>query len=126
MRGGASCSATPEHSLGRHGTRSTPVRQPVDVVLHLAPIATAELSALARAVRTGGVVLNTVPTAMPKEMNGVRAVAVFVRSDPDQLGELVAKVDAGELNVDIAERLALSELSTVHARAEAGALSVRL
>ena len=31
-------------------------------------------------------------------------------------------VDAGELHVDVAERLSLTELSAVHARADAGAL----
>jgi NADPH:quinone reductase-like Zn-dependent oxidoreductase len=98
------------------------VHQPVDVLLNLAPIAPAELSALARLVRGGGVVLSTVPTAIPKDANGVRTVAVFVRSDAHQLAGLVAKVDAGELHVDIAERLPLSELSAVHARADAGAL----
>jgi hypothetical protein len=44
------------------------------------------------------------------------------KSDPDQLAGLVAMVDARELHVDVAERLALSELSAVHARADAGAL----
>jgi NADPH:quinone reductase-like Zn-dependent oxidoreductase len=98
------------------------VHQPVDVLLNLAPIAPAELSALARLVRSGGVVLSTVPTAIPKDANGVRTVAVFVRSDAHQLAGLVAKIDAGELHVDIAERVPLSELSAVHARADAGAL----
>jgi NADPH:quinone reductase-like Zn-dependent oxidoreductase len=99
------------------------VSQPVDVFLNLAPIKPAELSALARLVRTGGVVLSTVPAALPEETGGVRTVAVFVRSDADQLARLVAMVDAGELHVDVAERLPLRELSAVHARAEAGALS---
>jgi NADPH:quinone reductase-like Zn-dependent oxidoreductase len=98
------------------------VSQPVDVVLNLAPVAPAELSALARLVRAGGVVLSTVPTAMPEETSGVRAVAVFVRSDAEQLARLVEKVDAGELHVDVAERLPLSELPAVHARADTGAL----
>jgi NADPH:quinone reductase-like Zn-dependent oxidoreductase len=95
----------------------------LDVVLNLAPIAPAELGALAGRVRPGGVVLTTLPTSLPIEMSDVRAVPVFVRSDADQLAGLVAKVDAGELRVDVAERLPLSELPAVHARADAGALS---
>jgi NADPH:quinone reductase-like Zn-dependent oxidoreductase len=98
------------------------VSPPLDVVLNLAPVAPAELSALAGLVRTGGIVLSTLPTAMPNETGGVRTVPVFVRSDADQLASLVAKVDADELHVDVAERLPLSELSAVHARADAGAL----
>jgi NADPH:quinone reductase-like Zn-dependent oxidoreductase len=96
--------------------------QPVDVVLNLAPIPPMELTALARQVRADGLVLSTVPTSLPEETNGIRAVAVYVRNDADQLARLAAKVDAGELYVDIAERLPLHDLSTVHARSDAGAL----
>ena len=98
------------------------VTEPVDVVLNLAPVAQAELNALAGLVRAGGIVLSTVPTAMPDETADVRAVPVFARSDAGQLAQLVRMVDASELHVDVAERLALSELSAVHARADAGAL----
>ena len=98
------------------------VSGPVDVVLNLAPIAPAELTTLASLVRAGGVVLSSVPTAVPEETSGVRAVAIFARSDADQLAELVALIDAGELHVDVAERLPLSELPAVHARSDAGAL----
>jgi NADPH:quinone reductase-like Zn-dependent oxidoreductase len=99
------------------------VSPPLDVVLNLAPIAPAELSALVGLIRAGGVVLSTVPTAMPDETSGVRAVPVFARSDADQLAGLVAMIDAGELQVDVDERLPLSELSAVHGRADAGALA---
>jgi NADPH:quinone reductase-like Zn-dependent oxidoreductase len=98
------------------------VSRPLDVVLNLAPVAPAQLAALARLVRTGGVVLSTLPPSMPEETGGVRAEAVFVRPDATQLADLVAKVDAGELHVDVAERLPLSELPAVHARADAGDL----
>jgi NADPH:quinone reductase-like Zn-dependent oxidoreductase len=98
------------------------VHQPVEVLLNLAPVAPVELSALACLVRTDGVMLSTVPSAIPEDTNGVRIVAVFVRSDAHQLTGLVAKIDAGELHVDIAERFPLAELSAVHARADAGTL----
>jgi NADPH:quinone reductase-like Zn-dependent oxidoreductase len=98
------------------------VGRPVDVVLNLAPIAPAELSTLAGLLSAGGVVLSTVPTAMPDETSGVRAVAVFARSDADHLADLVRLIDAGELRVDVAEHLPLSELAAVHARSDAGAL----
>lgn len=99
------------------------ISQPVDVVLNLAPAATAELNKLAGLVRGGGVVLSTVPTAMPDQTGEARAVSVFARSDADQLARLVKMIDAGELRVDVAERLPLGELPTVHARSDAGALS---
>jgi NADPH:quinone reductase-like Zn-dependent oxidoreductase len=99
------------------------VNAPLDVVLNLASIAPADVGALASLVRPGGVVVNTVPSAMPEETGDVVAKAIFVRSDPEQLADLVAMVDAGELGVDVAERLPLSELATVHARADVGKLS---
>jgi hypothetical protein len=46
----------------------------------------------------------------------VRAVQAFVRSDADQLAELVARVDSGALAIEVAERLPLSDLAAVHAR----------
>jgi NADPH:quinone reductase-like Zn-dependent oxidoreductase len=98
------------------------VSGPVDVVLNLAPVAPAELTTLAGLVRPGGIVLNTVPSAMPADIDGVRAVPVFVRNDADQLAELARMIDAGELHVDVAERVHLNELAAVHARADAGAL----
>jgi NADPH:quinone reductase-like Zn-dependent oxidoreductase len=99
------------------------VSAPLDVVLNLAPVAATELNALAGLVHAGGLFLSTVPTAMPDETTGVRAVTVFARSDADQLARLSAMVDAGELHIDVAERLPLSQLSAVHARSDAGALA---
>jgi len=98
------------------------VSPPLDAVLNLAPVGPAELGALAGLVRPGGVVLSTLPAVMPEETRSVRAIAVFVRSEAGQLADLVGMVDAGELHVDVAERLPLSQLSAVHARADAGAL----
>ncbi|SCY52633.1 NADPH:quinone reductase [Microbacterium sp. LKL04] len=98
------------------------VDEPVDVVLNLAPIGADEFVALAARVRDGGVVVSTTAwMATPSdETRGVRGLTVFVRSDRDQLAELVRLVDAGELRVDIAERVPLAALPEVHARLEAG------
>jgi NADPH:quinone reductase-like Zn-dependent oxidoreductase len=100
------------------------VAEPVHVLLNLAPIAPEELAALGALVGDGGVVVNTVPTVpvAADEKRGVRAVGVFVRSDADQLTHLVVLVDGGELHVDVAERVPLTELPAVHAKAAAGSL----
>ena len=45
----------------------------------------------------------------------MRGVGVFVRSDAEQLSQLVALVDGGELRVDVAQRVPLAELPAVHA-----------
>ena len=56
------------------------------------------------------------------EERGVRGIDLFVRSDAEQLSQLVALIDCGELRVDVAERVPLAELPAVHAQAAAGAL----
>jgi NADPH:quinone reductase-like Zn-dependent oxidoreductase len=100
------------------------VDEPVDVLLNLAPIDPAQFSALVSLVRPGGVVVSTTVwmPAPADEDRGVRAVDVFVRSDAERLSRLVALVDGGELRVDVAERVPLAELPSIHARAAAGAL----
>jgi NADPH:quinone reductase-like Zn-dependent oxidoreductase len=104
---------------------TTAVTEPVDILLNLAPISPAEFTALAGLVRDGGVVVSTtvwMPAPVDEE-RGVRAIDVFVRSDAKQLSELVARVDRGELIVDVTERVPLTDLASVHVRAAAGTLS---
>lgn len=100
------------------------VTEPVDVVLNLAPVDPAELTALATLVRPGGVVVNTTVwmPAPSDEERGVRGIDLFVRSDAGQLAQLVALVDRGELHIDVADRVPLAELPALHARAAEGAV----
>jgi NADPH:quinone reductase-like Zn-dependent oxidoreductase len=99
--------------------------EPVDVLLNLAPITPEQFTALATLVGDGGVVVNTTVwmPAPHDEERGVRGIDLYVRSDAEQLAELVARVDRGELVVDVAERVALPDLASVHARAAAGTLT---
>lgn len=46
-------------------------------------------------------------------MRDVRSKSLFVRSDADQLAALVAKVDAGDLRVDVTGTFPLSDLAQV-------------
>jgi len=98
------------------------VTEPVDVLLNLAPITAEGFESLVPLVRDGGVVVSTTPTVPTPgdEARGVRAVTIFVSSDVDELAGLVSLIDRGELRVDVAERLPLTELPRVHERAEAG------
>jgi NADPH:quinone reductase-like Zn-dependent oxidoreductase len=111
-----------------HTTAEVAVAEPVDVLLNLARIAPEGLAALVAQVRPGGVVVNTVPTipTPADEERGVRGIGLFVRSDTDQLRHLVAVVDRGELRVDVAERVSLTELPAIHARAATGDLPGRV
>jgi NADPH:quinone reductase-like Zn-dependent oxidoreductase len=104
--------------------------QRFDVVLHLvptgphlAPIDPEVVTRLVDLVADGGAFFSTTITGPENPGRGVRADRVFVRNDPAQLAELVARVDAGELKLHVAERLPLTDLATVHARAAAGQLA---
>lgn len=103
----------------------TAVTEPVDLVLNLAPVEPAQLTAFVALVRPGGVVVSTTVwmPAPSDEERGVRGVDLFVRSDAAQLSELVARVDRGELRVDVARRVPLAGLAEVHTQAGAGAVS---
>jgi len=107
------------------GDVSTAVSEPVDVLLNLAPISPEQFTALAGVVRDGGVIVNTTVwmPAPSDETRGVRGIDLFVRSDATQLAELAARVDRGELTVDIAERVAMTDLASVHTRAADGTLT---
>lgn len=98
---------------------------PVDVLVNLAPVDPPELVALAGLVRDGGIVVNTTVwmPAPSDEARGVRGVDLFVRSDAEQLARIVALVDRGDIRVDVARRVPLAELATVHADAARGAIS---
>jgi NADPH:quinone reductase-like Zn-dependent oxidoreductase len=100
------------------------VSEQVDVLLNLAPIGEDEFAALVALVRDGGIVVSTTAwMATPGDDDrGVRTAGVFVRADVAELDQLVALVDAGELTVDVAQRVPLSELPAIHARAAAGEL----
>ena len=98
------------------------VTEQVDVLLNLAPISPEEFAALVPLVRDGGIVVST--TVWMKtpgdEARGVRAADVFVEAKVDELDRLVALVDSAELSVDVAQRVPLSDLPAIHARAAAG------
>jgi NADPH:quinone reductase-like Zn-dependent oxidoreductase len=100
------------------------VDEPVDILLNLAPVDPDQLAALATKVRDGGVAVNTTVwmDAPADEDRGVRGINVFVNSDAGQLAELVARIDRGELRLDVAERVPLVELRSVHEKADAGEL----
>jgi NADPH:quinone reductase-like Zn-dependent oxidoreductase len=98
------------------------VTEPVDLLLNLAPISPDEFGSLVPLVGDGGIVVATTAwmTTPGDAERGVRAAGVFVEPKVDELAQLVALVDSGELTVDVAQRVPLSELPAIHARAAAG------
>ncbi len=107
---------------------ATPVPQAVagqrfDVVLNLAPTSPEETAQLVGLVADGGAFVSTTTPGPEDAGRGVRTVRVFVRSDASQLAELVARVDAGDLEIEVAERRPLTALAAVHDEAAAGRLA---
>jgi NADPH:quinone reductase-like Zn-dependent oxidoreductase len=100
------------------------VTEPVDLALNLAPVTPEQLAALVTVIRDGGALVNTTVwmPAPSDEERGVRGINLFVRSDADQLADLVARVNTGELRVEVGQRVPLADLAAVHAQAGAGEL----
>ena len=97
------------------------VCEPVDLVVNLAPVTREQLAALIPLIRAGGALVNTTVwmPAPSDEERGVRGIDLFVRSDPDQLADLVARVSTGALVLDVAQHVGLADLPCLHAQAAA-------
>jgi NADPH:quinone reductase-like Zn-dependent oxidoreductase len=98
------------------------VDEPVDVVLNLVRAGDAAMAALVRLVRPGGVLVSTASPAAEDAERKVRTVSMYVRSDAAQLTEIVRRIDAGAVTVDVSGRYPLAEAARVHEAAERGAL----
>jgi NADPH:quinone reductase-like Zn-dependent oxidoreductase len=103
--------------------------QRFDVMLHLAPsspdltpTSPEEIAELVGLVADGGAFVSTTTPVPDDAGRGVRTVRIFTRSDAAQLAELVARVDAGDLQIEVAQRRPLTDLATVHDQAAAGRL----
>jgi len=106
---------------------ATPLLQAVagqrfDAVLNLVRTSPEETAQLAGLAADGGTFVSTTTPGPDDAGRGVRTVQVFARSDAAQLGELVARVDAGDLKIDVAQRRPLADLPAVHDLAAAGQL----
>jgi NADPH:quinone reductase-like Zn-dependent oxidoreductase len=95
--------------------------QRFDVVLNLVRTDAEETAQLTDLVADGGAFVSTTGPA-PDPGRGVRAAQMFVRSDAAQLAGLVARVDAGDLAIDVAQRRPLADLAAVHDQYAAGRL----
>ncbi|WP_433717049.1 NADP-dependent oxidoreductase [Actinoplanes sp. CA-051413] len=100
-----------------HGPGIPPLSEPVDVVLNFAPIAPEQMTALAPAIRDGGVLVNTTVwmPAASDETRGVRGINLFFRPDAEQLAQLVTLLDAGKLHLAATRRVPLAGVAQVHA-----------
>jgi NADPH:quinone reductase-like Zn-dependent oxidoreductase len=97
--------------------------QRFDVVLNLVLTSPEEAAQLVGLVADGGAFVSTTTPGPEDAGRGVRTVRVFARSDASQLAKLVARVDAGVLQIEVAERRPLTDLAAVHDQAAAGRLA---
>jgi NADPH:quinone reductase-like Zn-dependent oxidoreductase len=81
-----------------------------------------ETDALVGIVADGGFHVGTMTSGTADPGRGVRTQRLFVRSNAAQLADLVGRVDAGELRIDVADRRPLSEAAAVHDAADTGRL----
>jgi NADPH:quinone reductase-like Zn-dependent oxidoreductase len=97
--------------------------QQFNVVLDLVRSTPEQVALLAGLAVDGGTFASTTFPDLDDAGRGVRVVKVFSRSDTAQLGELVALVDNGELEVNVARRRPLTDLPAVHDEAISGTLA---
>ena len=100
--------------------------QQFDAVLNLVRTSPEETAQLVGPVADGGVFVSTTTPGPEDAGRGVRTVRMFARSDASQLAELVARVDAGDLRIAVAERRPLAGLAAVHDQAVAGQLAGKI
>ncbi len=101
-------------------TLTAAITEPVDVVLNLVRASEQDMAGLVGLVAPGGVLVTTASPAQDDPARGVRAISMFVRSDAKDLAAIVAKVDAGDLRIDISETYPLSAIAQVHEKSDAG------
>lgn len=103
-------------------TLTAAITEPVAVVLNLVRASEQDMAGLIGLVALGGVLVTTTSPAQDDPARRVRAISMFVRSDAHQLAAIVAKVDAGELRIDITDTYPLSDIASVHEKSVAGEL----
>ena len=92
-------------------------------MLNLVRTSPEETAQLVGLVADGGAFVSTTTPGPEDAGRGVRTMRMFARSDAAQLTELVALVDAGDLQIEVAGRRPLTDLAAVHDQAAAGRLA---
>lgn len=95
---------------------------PFDVVFNLVSTSPEQTEDLIGVVAEGGFHVGTMTSGPDTPERQVRTQRVFVRSDTAQLAELVSRVDAGHLRIDVADRRPLAQAAAVHDDSDAGRL----
>jgi len=98
------------------------IDEPVDAVFNLVGADEAAMAGLVALIKPGGVLVSTASPAPEDTERKVRTMNMYVRSDAAQLAEIVRRIDAGTVTVDISARHPLAEVALVHEQSAAGTI----
>jgi NADPH:quinone reductase-like Zn-dependent oxidoreductase len=98
------------------------IGEPVDAVFNLVGADEAAMAALVALIKPGGMLVSTASPAPEDAERKVRTMNMYVRSDAGQLAEIVRRIDAGTVTVDVSARHPLAEVARVHELSAAGNL----
>jgi NADPH:quinone reductase-like Zn-dependent oxidoreductase len=101
-------------------TVQSEVGEPVDVVFNLVGADEPTMTELVALIKPGGILVSTTSPAPEDAERKVRTLTMYVRSDATQLAEIVRRIDAGTVTVDVSARYPIAEMAKVHELAEAG------
>ncbi|MFD3748054.1 NADP-dependent oxidoreductase [Nocardia sp. NPDC058633] len=95
---------------------------PFQVLVNHVRVSPEDLALLSTFVADDGVAVSTAGPIPEDPTRGVSTANLWVRGDTGQLTRLVAKIDAGDIDIHVAERRPVADLAAVHADAGAGRL----
>jgi NADPH:quinone reductase-like Zn-dependent oxidoreductase len=102
------------------------VREPVDLVVNLVAGSRDDTVALLQVTKPGGILVSATSPGGEFPERDVRVVFFSVRSDPAELAQIVDRIEAGDIRLDISDRRPLAETRLVHQHSESGAVRGRV
>ena len=102
------------------------VKARVDLVVNLVAGSRDDTEALLDVIKPGGLLVSATSPGGEFPERDVTVIFFSVRSDPVQLAQIVDRIEAGNLRLDISERHPLAETRLVHEKSEAGAIRGRV
>jgi len=102
------------------------VSEPVDLVINLVAGSPDDTAALLDVTKPGGIFVSATSPGGEFPERDMRIDFIHVRSDAAQLAQIVDRIDAGHVRLDISERRPLAETRFVHQNSNAGAVRGRI
>jgi NADPH:quinone reductase-like Zn-dependent oxidoreductase len=96
---------------------------PFDVVINHVRLAAEDLEKLSTYVAVGGIAVSSAGAVPADETRGTRSANVWVTPSGEHLADMVARLDAGSISLNITDRRTLDELPAVHEAASSGTLA---